>query len=281
MNLTPLSYTPNPDPPKQGDELIFAIKKSDMSLDLANTCSVYSPKEVALKGDTGLYPSLQALVPGLDLDRYPESVSEDEVVPQHFFEWRSILEADDSPYVHFIPYLVITKPGEDGEFLVYTYQRTKLVGEQQLSGNYSNGIGGHPSFPYETLPRSRKQSLNELIAQGLYNEYMEEVALSLGGSESDEQRLQTSSFDHVKHLGFIYDVSNTVGKRHLGVLYHLHLPNPDTKVWVKEKELRDCGFLSLDTLRGLRDEGTLENWSSIATQILEQNFSLKVETIVD
>lgn len=281
-----ITYTPTSTPTKVGDELIFAISKDLLDMEVAKTSSFFSDITSHLELVRDI-PSIKSLVPSLNerpnlwyLGR--EDLNLRELPVHHFFEWRGVLEANDSPYVHFIPYLIITRPGPTGELTFYTYQRTSKVGEQQLAGNYSLGIGGHPAVEYENLERARNMSILELVELGLNAEYNEEVDVYIGDETKPCVRLQKSVFTKVDRLGFIYDTSNVVGQRHLGVVYHMHIPSPCIRVEVKEAELRDCGFVSYKELSELTDDfASLENWSRLAADVISTHFSLEIEEVVN
>src|SRR6185312_3745851 len=66
-----------------------------------------------------------------------------DIAPHVVIMQRHALETDPT-YMQLLPYQVLT--AADRPDLVYTYQRTKKVGENRLAGAHSLGGGGHIDF---------------------------------------------------------------------------------------------------------------------------------------
>lgn len=157
------------------------------------------------------------------------------------FRERSEMEADPS-FKQLIPYVVFTHVDDNGDRLVFQYQRGVGQGEARLHKKRSIGIGGHIS--------STDENEHSTYDDGLQRELDEEVTIQ-------------SSFE-IRRAGMINDDLNDVGKVHLGVVHICELQHPN--VVANESEIVQAGFVSVEQLHQQLDE--YETWSQICIKSL-------------
>lgn len=116
---------------------------------------------------------------------------------------------EDSSYRQIIPYVVI---GDEEE--VFVYRRSKEGGEERLYDLYSLGVGGH--INEVDLPISRHNRL--AVYNAAIRELYEEVELD-----------REVDFQDLVMKGIINDLSNDVGKVHLGIFMKLEARVIDVK----------------------------------------------------
>ena len=173
-----------------------------------------------------------------DADRYVAALLVPELVS---FRPRSAVE-DDPSYKQIIPYVVF-RSGEE----VFCYRRGEGSGEARLRRKRSIGVGGH---------------VDQADAQGpglsTLDAYETAVRREL------EEEVDVRSPGVISRFGLINDDATPVGRVHLGIVHLFQLEAPN--VVAREEGLVETGFLSLDTLLGLRDD--LETWSQICLDAL-------------
>lgn len=150
---------------------------------------------------------------------------------------RTTAEANPA-YKQIISYVIIRRGSA-----VFSTRRLNKGGESRLHGLISLGIGGHIN-PIDTG--------KDPLEQGMYRELEEEIALSAAPLA-------------LRHLGFVNDDGNDVGKVHLGMLCVMDVP-PDCTVTVRETEKLMGSWLPIASLPSLLPE--LETWSQIACAVL-------------
>ena len=128
----------------------------------------------------------------------------------------------NTDYLQLLPYCVFRKPDSS----VAAYQRTKIVGEQRLAGNWSVGFGGHLSVVDLALERKypSDESTGNYLPTGdidtigsIWNNIFREIEEETGIDLDSISNLNYEN-DLAEFQGFIFDNSNAVGQRHLGVL---------------------------------------------------------------
>lgn len=162
----------------------------------------------------------------------------------------------DPEFWQLLPYVIVVHEGQ-----IFTYRRSKKVGESRLAGNTSIGVGGHVAVSEDDislnnihvgfdLPAFRNpEDLASTLQFSLERELDEELGLKVDGNV-------------VQGLDFIVDHSNDVGKLHLGMAMKL-----DWHSWVEcnEEELDTVGHLSREELSAM---DTHENWTKIVLDML-------------
>jgi len=162
-----------------------------------------------------------------------------------FFERRSTAE-EDSSLKQIIPYCCLMRRTEKDEF--FCYKRTKLVGEERLSGKRSIGIGGHIN------PEDRSNSLSERRGNP-----QELLLNALRRELSEEVEYEGSLYVHIPQW-FINDDWDAVGRVHFGVVFIVALSNPDS-VKLKDPALVEGQWMTIEQLWQSRDQ--LERWSQL------------------
>jgi predicted NUDIX family phosphoesterase len=154
----------------------------------------------------------------------------------------------DPRFKQLIPYVLFTCAHPDGEIAVFRYTRGSGQGESRLHALQSIGIGGHIS--------TEDTSGDHWYESGMRREVTEELHWVGAAGEADpwESLLSAQAM-----AGLIYDDQSEVGRVHLGVVHHIHLPGP----WVaaREDQMIDSGFVPLEQLR--RERARLETWSQL------------------
>jgi predicted NUDIX family phosphoesterase len=178
----------------------------------------------------------------------------------------------DSDYLQLIPSIVFRKP--DGSILYY--QRVKGTGESRLLGNYSVTAGGHLALQDLCLKHDNcnyKTSEIEVIDScwnGIYREVQEELGVDLDSITDTDFDTMFSEFK-----GFIYDTSNDVGSKHIGLLFVFDVAE-DVEFDAGIAESEGMLLKGFDTPHRLSqhhdyDAINLENWSRIVCDYLDEN----------
>jgi len=178
----------------------------------------------------------------------------------------------DSDYLQLIPSIVFRK--QDGSILYY--QRVKGTGEGRLLGNYSVTVGGHLALQDLCLKRDScnyKTDEIEVIDScwnGIYREVQEELGVDLDSITDTDYDTMFSEFK-----GFIYDTSNNVGAKHLGLLFVFDVAD-DVEFDDAVAESEGMLLKGFDTPHRLSqhhdyDAIDLENWSRIVCDYLAEN----------
>lgn len=148
---------------------------------------------------------------------------------------RSELESDPSKK-QIIPYIVITKNLCKQVFMT---RRLSSQTEKRLRGSYSLGVGGHA----EEVDMG-----GDFIFNAAIRELNEEVCVE--------------NVEHMKRVGFINNDTDSVGKVHLGVIYHISCED----VSVREKDKMSGGWVKwVDVSRF-----NMEVWSKMIAGIQAQ-----------
>lgn len=149
---------------------------------------------------------------------------------------------EDPSYKQLISYCILEN--EDNEILVY--QRLSGGGEARLHGQSSIGVGGHMNEV------EHAQSIEEVINDNASRELEEEVGLNI--NEDNELR----------HVGFINDDQNEVGKVHIGVVFKVKVKRDD----VEAKET-DTLSIQWQSLEDIQDLSQFESWSALILESLK------------
>jgi predicted NUDIX family phosphoesterase len=151
---------------------------------------------------------------------------------------RPILETNEN-FKQIIPYVLLSFDGK-----IALYQRTKKGGENRLHNMHSIGFGGHIDAFDLAYDEDGIINLDKTIETSAQREIDEELLVS--------------SIVSKKHLGYIYDDSNPVGRVHIGVVEQWELSSADIKS--NEDEIHVVGLFSIEELKNYT--GEMENWSS-------------------
>ncbi len=150
---------------------------------------------------------------------------------------RPTLETNEN-FKQIIPYILLSHQGK-----IALYQRTKKGGENRLHNMHSIGFGGHIDAFDLAYNDDGEINLDKTIENS-------------GQREIDEE-LIISNIVSKKHLGYIYDSSNPVGRVHIGVVEQWELSSDAIKS--NEDEIDVVGLFSTDELK--QHKGKMENWS--------------------
>jgi predicted NUDIX family phosphoesterase len=151
---------------------------------------------------------------------------------------RPTLETNEN-FKQIIPYVLLSFDGK-----IALYQRTKKGGENRLHNMHSIGFGGHIDAFDLAYDEDGTINLDKTIETSAQREIDEELIVSNIVSK--------------KHLGYIYDGSNPVGRVHIGVVEQWELSSADIKS--NEDEIHVVGLFSIEELKN--HSGEMENWSS-------------------
>jgi predicted NUDIX family phosphoesterase len=151
---------------------------------------------------------------------------------------RPTLETNEN-FKQIIPYVLLSYKGK-----IALYQRTKKGGENRLHNMHSIGFGGHIDAFDLDYKKSGEINLDKTIEKSAQREIDEELIVS--------------DVESKKHLGYIYDGSNAVGRVHIGVVEQWELATNEIKS--NEDEIHVVGLLTIEELKNY--EGEMENWSS-------------------
>jgi len=150
---------------------------------------------------------------------------------------RPTLETNEN-FKQIIPYILLSYQGK-----IALYQRTKKGGEDRLHNMHSIGFGGHIDAFDLAYQEDGEINLDKTIENS-------------GQREIDEE-LIVSDIVSKKHLGYIYDGSNPVGRVHIGVVEQWELSSDVIKS--NEDEIHVVGLFSIEELK--QYDGEMENWS--------------------
>lgn len=164
------------------------------------------------------------------------------------FKNRAEAEEDEN-YLQIIPYIVCTQ--DDKYFL---YKRLKKGTESRLHDKLSAGIGGHVDFQTESMNN------REHFLYNANKELHEELSIT---DKLDKSKIPGILKNFTGYL--IYDMSNAVGRVHLGALMTCNLSNYD--VAVRETHKIEGEFYTKQQLQDIyKDRGSdaFETWTTIA-----------------
>jgi predicted NUDIX family phosphoesterase len=159
------------------------------------------------------------------------------IVLKGLFRKRYELEEDLS-FKQIIPYGVISCNDS-----FYLFRRTGGQRDKRLPNLFFLGVGGHMNPGKSTEPA-------ELY---LIDELKREL--------SEEVRLQNRCLiEDIEFIGFINDETITVGRFHIGLLYHIHVSNKE--VYINEADKMTAEWVDKSRLAEFY-EG-METWTKIA-----------------
>jgi predicted NUDIX family phosphoesterase len=153
-----------------------------------------------------------------------------------------------------IPYCVVRRGDE-----LLTVRRRRAGTEERLHGLYSVGLGGHVG------PEDGPEGDPNLLLRGMLRELSEEVH----GLRPHASRARL--------VGLLNDDSNPVGEVHVGLVYHLTLPEPATpstppgteEIQIREISKLQGGFRRLVEIQDLwQDPGRFETWSHLVLEAI-------------
>jgi predicted NUDIX family phosphoesterase len=169
-------------------------------------------------------------------------------------------------YVQIIPYMIFESHKD-----VFSYQRTKLQGEDRLHGKYSLGIGGHINDNDAYIPYNA-------FFNGLNRELYEELGVTVNDVNGWDPTLykfncllQNMPIQIRATIeGFIYDPSNEVGKVHMGVVLKCRVEHDFPYCHVRhipftpEKSMANAYYRPLERIKDNIED--YEIWSQICIQ---------------
>lgn len=173
----------------------------------------------------------------------------DRVKSQTVIAQRAGLE-DDPTHRQLVTYVVFYKEavgGNSRQFAVYQ----RRVGDARLLGDYSVGFGGHVELTDVQCHSDDLLDLEKTLNTALVRELSEEVGL------------QSDVLEHATHYGYINDMTDPVGRVHLGVVYAIRL-DADQDIRPNEQGLQWVGWRTAAEMRALK----LERWSQLLTEIM-------------
>ena len=169
----------------------------------------------------------------------------DSLIDTNMWFWpRDYLETD-SNYKQIIPYVVVRSWDKIG-----VYTRSVTGWENRLYNRLSIWFWWHISVADSYLDGEVLNVQNTIITS-LRRELEEELGIK--------------KLYPVKHLGYIYDPSNEVGKVHLGVVYTIEIDQTD--IWTIEEHIKEFQFIRMNEFSSL--EGEFETWSQFLIQFFQ------------
>lgn len=149
-----------------------------------------------------------------------------------------------------------------------SYYRKKGVGEDRLSDKMSVGWGGHTELASIKTDEAGVFHYIATAGDNIFTELAEEIRLlvaGLDGVEVSAEQLPTV------FKGFIYDMSDDVGRHHLALVWEIELPE-SLELQSREDVQKLGEFYTPEELANLKAErGDLfENWSNIVIDQLGQ-----------
>jgi predicted NUDIX family phosphoesterase len=143
----------------------------------------------------------------------------------HFGQFRRRKELEEDPgFKQIIPYAIISNTD-----FFYLFKRTSRQREKRLHNQLTLGVGGHMN------PGNSKHTEDHYLFDELKREFFEEVKL-----------LNGCLIENIDFIGFINDDSISVGRVHIGLLYHIKVSNKCVSVnetdkmtadWIKKPDL--------------------------------------------
>lgn len=198
------------------------------------------------------------MVSEVDYDRFLTDVQSSLVIGQ-----REVLETD--PTVRqLLPYSLIARDRPTGETEYLVYQRTKLVGEQRLSGLYSIGIGGHIDLARvcTNSPAGSIVDLKQTIKNSHAIEFNEELEVinHTQPTTGEIQESATSCLPEVEYTNQFLIHNEGVQAVHAGIVLLQKIPQHMT-VCMKEDELKYIGFFTAAEIAS--SVFKMETWSAM------------------
>jgi predicted NUDIX family phosphoesterase len=176
--------------------------------------------------------------------------------------------AEKNPSIRqLVPYTVIMS----GRFYL-AYRRTRKSDEIGLRGKYSIGTSGHINESderrLERIPQQGTNKIRNLILSGAKREIEEEI------------RISSKNLTEPRFLGFVFDNSTQVSKKHFGValLARLSATPNGTEISIDsvEQSIGKPRFWDLHTLKANREK--FERWSQILIDhFLEKKMRSKID----
>jgi predicted NUDIX family phosphoesterase len=168
-----------------------------------------------------------------------------------FIGRRHELETDES-FGQLLPYILLCQQGR-----AFTYNRTKLVGEERLAGLASIGVGGHVDLD-DVMADKSVINILATLAVAISRELGEEILfVDTKGDQWTLQRLRAEGISLIpQFIGVINDQENEVGRVHYGAVFVIEVPTEYEPICA-EAELQTVGMI------GTFDGRKLEPWSEI------------------
>lgn len=148
-----------------------------------------------------------------------------------------------------IPYVVVTRRGENDETEAFAYTRLGGGGEARLHGKVSIGVGGHMNRGFG------RETLETVVWEEAARELAEELRFEEEGVEVAPPP--------ARFIGLINDDTGPVQQVHLGLLALAEVP-PGLRVTVRETEQLDGRWEPISRLRAPDVIERMESWSRFA-----------------
>ena len=191
------------------------------------------------------YTDLPELNEGLNSD---DSILGNNILDKTYFipRWKS----DENPEeVEIIPYPIIRTTTTNK---VFCSKRIAGSNEKRLVDKLSLGIGGH------VQPENNLKG-NNLIFASMKRELMEELCF--------DPKIMLNTVLQFKGLIRCYKTS--VDRDHIGILYHIIVPDDyEDKFAIREVDILEGEFVLIEDLCKEENFNKLENWSKIALPTL-------------
>ena len=158
------------------------------------------------------------------------------IVQNGLFRKRNELEEDPS-FKQIIPYAIISCKES-----FYLFKRTSKQTEKRLHNQMTLGVGGHMN------PDNFMDSKKQYLIDELKREFFEEVKL-----------LNACLIEDIEFIGFINDDTISVGRVHIGLLYHIQVSNKS--VYINETDKMTADWIDKQNLAEFY-EG-VETWTKI------------------
>lgn len=176
---------------------------------------------------------------------------------------RDILEST-THMKQIIPYVIVTD--EFGR--IFTYKRGRAGGESGLYDLLSIGVGGHVPL--------KSRNLKDNILDSIRRELLEEIGVEIDINDIDDPEV------------YVYDGSNEVGRRHIGLVYNVQINLDDydedggeldileNREWLTPDELMEIDDIRKEYIVDyLHDDANtdnpppeLETWSRLLIKVL-------------
>ncbi len=158
------------------------------------------------------------------------------IVQNGLFRKRNELEEDPS-FKQIIPYAIISCKES-----FYLFKRTSKQTEKRLHNQMTLGVGGHMN------PGNFMDSKKQYLIDELKREFFEEVKL-----------LNACLIEDIEFIGFINDDTISVGRVHIGLLYHIQVSNKS--VYINEPDKMTADWIDRQNLAEFYEE--VETWTKI------------------
>lgn len=202
---------------------------------MADETILVTPRSIVFQRETLVFQGLET-----DKKKVDKIMSH---IAKYGYLLRSMAETNTN-FKQPIPYAIIRRGRE-----YFLYKRLSGGGEERLYNKFSIGVGGHMNVV------GTSKLFANLLKANMLREIEEELIVS------DENFKVTT-------IGLINDDEDEVGRVHIGILAIVDVAI-DSTVEVRETDVLEGEFVTLEELRSEETYNMLENWSKIAVDALE------------